>query len=326
MTEGFCGKPAAKRLRGRLSDEKGVVMPLVGIALIALFGLAAVGVDLGRVAGVATEAQTAADIAALAGLISVNEGHTATYGAHAALGENNVNGGVATTSLTALQEGYIDPDYNFTAGGLPTNAVRAEVGAVIDNILLSVIGAPQSTVTREAIATLAGLGSGIPTLPIVIGECHFEAGCQDQNCMPHIAQVPDAVDNTGWTGFFESTSSSSIIEYAPATAGCDGGGMEQFIRVGDYINVANGQNVPVLQDIVCYVKATGVDVFTIPIIECYHSYVQPQKVVGFAKIRIENATSKGSSKGFTLTGIWEAPRPGPPGGGEFGLSVISLVK
>jgi hypothetical protein len=102
--------------------------------------------------------------------------------------------------------------------------------------------------------------------------------------------------------------------------------VEQFIRVGDYINVANGQNVPVLQDIVCYVEMTGVDIFTIPIIECGHSYLQPQLVVGFAKIRIENATSTGPDKGFTLQGIWEAPRPGPPGGGEFGLSTISLVK
>jgi hypothetical protein len=84
--------------------------------------------------------------------------------------------------------------------------------------------------------------------------------------------------------------------------------------------------VPILQAIVCYVEATGVDEFTIPIVECGHAYNQPQLVVGFAKIKITNALSTGGDKGFTLQGIWEAPRPGPPGGGEFGLTAIALVE
>jgi hypothetical protein len=313
-------------LPGRLRNERGVALPLIGVAMIAIIGLAAVGIDTGRVAGVANEAQTAADIAALAGLYAVNEDNTAASGAEAALDENRVNGGMATASLTTIEEGYISPEYVFTAGGEPTNAVRAVVGATIDNILLGAIGAPQSTVTREAIATLSGLGSGIPTLPVVIGDCHFQADCDNQNCMPIIEQVPDHDDNTAWTGFFTSGSTNDVIDYAPGTDGCNGGGTEQFIRVGDYINIANGQNVPILQAIVCYVQATGVDIFTIPIVECGHAYNQPQLVVGFAKIKIENATSTGANKGFTLQGIWEAPRPGPPGGGEFGLSAIALVK
>jgi hypothetical protein len=109
----------------------------------------------------------------------------------------------ATASRPSLfdQEGYIGPDYVFTAGGMPTNAVRAEVTAVVNNILLDAIGAPVSTVKRDAIATLSGLGSGIPTLPVVIGDCHYDTSCEDQNCMPLINQAPDHEDNTAWTGF-----------------------------------------------------------------------------------------------------------------------------
>jgi len=173
---------------------------------------------------------------------------------------------------------------------------------------------------------LSGLGSGIPTLPVVIGDCHYDPTCDDQNCMPLINQVPDHDENTAWTGFFTSGSTADVIEYAPGTPGCDGGGVEEFIRVGDYINISNGQNVPILQAIVCYVEATGGDIFTIPIVECGHAYNQPQLVVGFAKIQITNALSTGGEKGFTLQGIWEAPRPGAPGGGNFGLTTIALVK
>ena len=311
----------------RLRDEKGVALPLVGIAMIAIVGIAGLGVDLGRVAGVANEAQAAADVAALAGLYAVNEGNTAASGANAVLLKNKVNGAVATTALSAIQEGYMDYDYVFTAGGGPfTNAVRAQVTTNVNNILLRAIGAPVSTVTRDATATLAGLGSGIPTLPVVIGDCHYTVNCTDQNCMPFINQAPDHDDNTAWTGFFTSGSTNDVIAYAPATSGCNGGGVQTLIKVGDYINIANGQNAPILHAIVCYVQATGTDTFTIPIIECGHSYNQPQLVVGFAKIKITNATATGSNKGFDLLGIWEAPKPGPPGGGNFGLNAISLVE
>jgi hypothetical protein len=313
-------------LPGRLNNEKGIAVPLVAVAMVAMIGMAAVGIDLGRVAGVANEAQAAADVAALAGLYAVNEGNTASSGATAVLNQNKVNGSVASTSLSAIQEGYMAEDYSFSAGGLPTNAVRAQVTAVVNNILLRAIGAPQSTVSREAIATLAGLGSGIPTLPVVIGDCHYTPNCDSQNCMPFINQAPDHEDNTAWTGFFTSGSTNDVIAYAPGTPGCDGGGVQTLIKVGDYINIANGQNTPILKAIVCYVEHTGIDIFTIPIVECGHSYNQPQLVVGFAKVQITDATATGGTKGFDLLGIWEAPKPGPPGGGNFGLTSIALVK
>jgi hypothetical protein len=259
-------------------------------------------------------------------MASVHEGYSAKYGAEPALNANKVNGRAATHSLTALEEGNIDSEYNFTAGGAPVNAVRAEVTTVVDNIVLSAIGSPQTPLTREAIATLSGLGSGIPTIPIVIGECHFDPDCGDQNCMPSLSQVPDPDDNSGWTGFFDSASQNDVLEYMPAAPGCQGGGEQQFIRVGDVINVGNGQTTPLLRAVECAIEYWGTTIFTIPIIECGHAYNQPKEVLGFAKIEVEDVIHSGSPKGIWLHGVWEGQRPGPPGGGEFGLLTMSLVK
>ena len=321
-----CANRLPKRQCNRLRDEKGVAIPIVAVALVALVGITAVGVDTGRVAGVANEVQTAADIAALAGMASVYEGHSAEYGANAALDLNKVNGSTATNSLTTIEEGYIDSDYNFTPGGTPANAVRAEVSTVVDNIVLGAIGHPQTPLTREAIATLSGLGSGIPTIPIVLGECHYDPTCEGQSCMPSLSQVPDPTDNSGWTGFFDSASNSNVMDYMPAAPGCTGGGEQQFIRVGDIIEIGNGQTTPLLRAVECAIEYWGTNIFTIPIIECGHAYNQGQAVLGFAKIEVDFVEHTGSPKGIWLHGIWEGQRPGPPGGGQFGLLTMSLVK
>jgi hypothetical protein len=294
--------------------------------MLALVGLAAVGIDTGRVASVANEAQNAADIAATAGAITlagVQDPDAAETSADQTLAMNFVNGVDASTALQTFEVGYIDPDYVFTAGMTPYNAARAVAGATVDNILLDVVGVEQSSVQREAIATLSGVGSGIPTLPIVIGECHFNADCYHQSCMPYLAQVPDPDDNSAWTAFFDSASNSHIFPYFPDPCG---GGVEQTIRVGDAINLGNGQVNPLLSRVDCLVNTYGQTQFTIPIVECDGNFNQAKTVVGFAKIEIDFVISSGSPKGIWLHGLYEGQQPGPPGGGQFGLMAVSLVK
>src|SRR5438876_8792746 len=57
-------QPAAQR--------KGAVLPLVTICLIALFGFVALAIDVGMMAVARTQAQSAADISALAGARTLN--------------------------------------------------------------------------------------------------------------------------------------------------------------------------------------------------------------------------------------------------------------
>jgi hypothetical protein len=310
-------------LKKRFKEERGVAVPLVAIVMTVLVAMAGVGVDTGRVASVATEAQNAADIAALAAVRAVADEDDPTSMANETLSQNSVNGGDASTYLTSLQLGNVDADYNFTVGGTPTNAVRAVVAATVDTIVLGSIGFPQATVTREAIATLAGMGSGVPTLPVVLGDCHFDPTCESQACMPYLSQVPDTTNNSAWTSFFlNNTNNNTVGAYINSPCG---DGDTQFIKVGDDINLNNGQSTPLLRDIQCLLN-NGMNTFVIPIVPCVGgTYNQDKPVVGFAKIEIDHVISTGSPKGIWLHGIYDGS-PGAPGGGNFGLNVVSLIK
>lgn len=309
-------------VKQRFKEERGVAVPLVAIVMTVLVALAGVGVDTGRVASVATEAQNAADAAALAAVRAVVDDEDPTTRANQVLAQNSINGSPATPYLETLEVGYIDPNYNFTAGGTPANAVRAAVVAEVDTVVLGAIGHPKATVTREAIATLAGMGSGVPTLPIVLGDCHFDPTCQSQSCMPYLSQVPNTTNNSAWTSFFVgNTSNSTVNDFMPEPCG---DGDQQFLKVGDDINLNNGQTNPLLRDIECLLN-NGMNTFVIPIVPCVGSYLQEKEVVGFAKIEIDYVVSNSSPKGVWLHGIYDGT-PGSPGGGSYGLNVVSLVK
>lgn len=309
-------------LKKRFKEERGMAVPLVAIVMTVLVAMAAVGVDTGRVATVATEAQNAADIAALAGIRAVADDEDPTTRANQVLSKNAIDGKTATPFLHTLQAGNLDVDGNFTSGGTPTNAVRAEIVAEVDTVVLGSIGVPKATVTREAIATLAGMGSGVPTLPVALGDCHFDPGCDSQACMPYLSQVPDTTNNSAWTSFFvNNTNNGTVSNYIDSPCG---DGNTQFLKVGDEINLNNGQSTPLLRDIECLVN-NGMTTFVIPIVPCPGSYNQEKEVVGFAKIEIDYVIDQGSPKGIWLHGIYDGS-PGSPGGGNFGLNVVSLVK
>lgn len=311
-----------QRLTTPLKNQRGIALPLVAVCMLAMVGLAAVGIDIGHVTSVANESQNAADIAATAGAIALAKNQDARTKADQTLAMNSVNNANAKTSLTTFEVGYMGPDYSFTSNMLPNNAVRAVAGATVQNILLDSIGYPTSVVSREAIATLAGIGSGIPTLPIVVGECHYNQQCYHQSCMPYLGQVPDTSNNSGWTAFFESASNPNINNYFPAPCG---GGVQQLINVNSIINLGNGQVTPLLNSVQCLLN-NGIRTFTIPIVECVGTFNQPKKIVGFAKVEVDYVISSGSPKGIWLHGLYEGQKPGPPGGGQFGLLAVTLVK
>lgn len=311
----------ARSLRKRWQDERGVAVPLVAIFMVVLIGLAGVGVDTGRVAGTATEAQNAADIAALAGVRALADEEDPTTRANQTLAMNKIDSSPAAGYLQSLEVGNLDSNYTFTANGTPSNAVRATVVAQVDTVVLGSIGFPNATVTREAIATLGGMGSGVPTLPITIGECNYQADCYHQSCMPYLAQAPNTTNNSAWTGFFTGASQSNISSLMPAPAG---NGNSTLIKVGDFINLTNGQSTPLLRDVEDLLD-DGQRTFVIPIVDCNGNFNQAQEVRGFAKIEIDYVKSTGSPKGIWLHGIYDGS-PGSPGGGNFGLNVISLAK
>jgi hypothetical protein len=317
------GVPAVfEGARHRLEDERGIAMPLVAVAMVALIAMTAVGVDTGRVATIATQAQNAADIAALAATRAVADDEDSTTRANETLGLNEINNMPAGSFLTSLEPGVFDENDVFTAGAEPTNAVRAVVTATVENIVLGAIGFPQATVSREAIATLSGMGSASPTLPIAIGDCNFDADCQEQDCMPYLGQIPNTSNNSAWTSYYGGNPNYSSVN--PYIASPCGGGNTEALTVGDSISLGNGTVGPLLGQIQCLLN-NGLDTFLVPIVPCPAGTTnQSKEVVGFAKVQIDQVRTV-TPRGVWLHALWEGTT-GTGGGGSFGFNVITLVK
>ena len=260
--------------------------------MTALVALTAVGVDVGHLAFTATEVQNLADVAATSGaqsLVIQGEG-TAQSGAQLALKENYIDGAKAHPShLQSLVLGNYNYDANtFQVGGAPANAVRATTGVTVNNLLGSVFGSPHSAVTRNATASFVSIGAGFPQLPITIGECAFDEDddddCLGAACLPTAIQVPSTQDNSAWTGFFAGANTSTITGLFPAA--CNGGGDPiPLIKVGDPINLNNGQIGPLLSRAEDCFAGDPSATYVVPVIECVN-FVQDVPVLGFATVKI----------------------------------------
>lgn len=143
---------------------------------------------------------------------------------------------------------------------------------------------------------------------------------QRQRCGGHSAE------HSAWTGFFDTASQSNIqSNHFPTQCGGNGIG-DVAVKVGDQIDLANGQMVPVLKSVDCMVNRLNLRRFIIPIVPCSTNFgSHPEKVVGFATVDIDRVVTNGTSAGIYLRGIFSAKTPGPAGGGNFGTGSVALV-
>ncbi len=318
------GQRIRVRLRHRhLDNERGAVLAAVGIGMIAVLAMVGVGFGLGRLTLAATEAQSAADVAALTGAMAMFTGSDPEDDALAALASNTIESWTAESTLDALQPGFYNYDTRkFFAGSLPTNAVMARVETTVNNGLAALLGTPTTDVEKIAYASFSGLRGASPTLPIVIGECHFEEDCFDQSCMPHLTQVPSTSDNSAWTGFFDGRSNTAVSRFFPTE--CDGDGKVQAIWIGDTIQIGNGQVSPLLDAVDCMYDL-GLTRHIIPIVNCNGNFNQTRQVVGFATIEVDYVIRTGNQKGIYLHAIFRSNATGAVGGSNFGTGNIALV-
>lgn len=313
-----------------LTNQRGVILPMTGIALIAVLFVAAAGVGFGRLTLASTEGQNAADVAALTGAMAVFNGDNPWADARDALEMNSIDTSDARGTLHSLQVGFYDydnRDFSVLAGVLTPNAVRAVVQTNVNNSLSAVFGNNTSEVTKVAYASFSGLRGGRPTLPIVIGECHFPDDCYNGACLPYLSQAPSPSDNSAWTAYFDKASKNKVEDYMPRTPNCaDGGGKTEEIWIGDRINISNGQITPLLRVIDCLVD-DGMTEFLVPIVNCDGNFNKDRDVVGFATIEVDDVIDKGSAhfKGIYLHAIMRADAVGALGGRSFGTGNISLV-
>jgi Flp pilus assembly protein TadG len=300
-------------------NERGVALVAFAVSMAALFALAAVAVDMGRLATVAEEVQAVADAAATGGAERLLKSGTAAQAqadAQAVVGQNMVAGATATIATSAIEVGQYNPTTNtFTPGATPPDAVRATPSATVQNLFVGIFGSSflNTTVTKTATAGFTGLGSAAPTLPLVIGDCNFgqfKECTLDPSCLPQAFQVP----SQGNSAFIKTGT------YLPASCGGNG----SVLNVGDTVNLTNGQtpNLKPVSD--CF--NSGVTQFTIPVVSCTSTAGNWQgsaQVVGFATVTVTAVQATGSPKTVTFNAI-ESQLTGPAGGIPFGTGNMRL--
>jgi hypothetical protein len=321
---------------GAARRNRGSVIAFLAVALAASMGLAVVAVDLAHLSTAAGEVQTLADAGATGAVRTlmrpdVGDDEVAAV-VDVLLAENTIDGVPGTSGAQrVVQVGGFDFETRaFTTAGTTRNAVRVSVTATVNNLVAGFYGVPQSDVTREAIAAFSGPRTGRPMLPLVIGRCHFEdyertGACAD---LPELTQVPDGTDGSGWTSLaLDPASASAALRYLPAD--CGGGGEEPpTVRVGDEINVMNGQANSVLKTVGDCVAA-GHDEFVVPIVEldCDGKFNRQKAVIGFATLDVTGVRTKGGDKGLDVSAVCSTGEPGlVPGGPDLGTRAAALVR
>jgi len=301
-------------------------MALVAFAISmgALFGLAAVAVDIGRISMVANETQNVADIAATAGAVNLlNNGtaSTARADAQAVVAQNRLAGANATIDTADIQVGTYNPQTNtFTNGANPPDSVRATKTTTVQNLFVGFFGPSfmNSTVTRSATAGFTGPGQAAVTLPLVIGDCAFGSLKQctlDPTCLPSLTQAPDPSNNSGWI--------KNDAPYYPAA--CGGPSTPTIVNVGDSLGLQGGQGTGNWLRTVENCFNQGIKEFTVPIVACDKSnFNQSAVVVGFATIDVTSIVDTTSAKGLNLKAVFKEDTGAPAGGGAYGMGKMRL--
>lgn len=320
----------------RRRSNRGSVLVLMGVGLVAFTGIAVVAIDLGHLSAASGEVQTLADAAAAAAARALMENAAGADEdpeaiADVVLAENAIDGASGGTAQREVQVGTFDfESRKFDPGGGPPNAARVVVSATVLNMVAGIYGDREAELSREAIAAFSGSASAHPSLPLAVGKCHFEKYQKSGRCsdLPSLTQAPNGKDGSGWTSLSSSSAGASTARrYLPADCG-GGGETPPRVRVGATINIMNGQANSVLKTVEDCFKA-GYRQFTVPIIDiaCNKNFNQQKTVVGFATITLKNVQTQGGKKGIELATICSADAAGEtPGGPDLGTRSAALVR
>jgi Flp pilus assembly protein TadG len=148
------------RVPSFVRDERGSVLPLVGLCMLVTFVVGAIVIDLGYQEALRSQMTAAADAAALAAVIELPYKEKATDAA-LRYAEKNMpeaaNGRVLRKD--DIEFGYWDRKHrSFYSGGKPTNAVRvtlhrsAKNGNAAPTFFLHLFGAQDADITIQSLA------------------------------------------------------------------------------------------------------------------------------------------------------------------------------
>lgn len=315
---------STKRAR---SGERGFALAAFALSMTALFALAAVAIDLGRIAHTANEVQNVADAAATAGATNLMNGGTASGAradAQSVVGQNMVAGSTASIQTAELQVGQYDPTTNvFANGATPPNAVKATPSATVQNLFAGFFGSSylNTTVSKTATAGFSGIGQAAPTLPLVIRDCQWQsiAACVNSSCLPPPLTLQPDGSNSCWSSLTTPNASKGTIEqYFPSV--CHGNQTPPTISVAQSVNLSNGTVNQLVND-VADCLAAGLNTFVVPIVACSSNCNQSAAVTGFATVQLSSV----NQPAHTFTINWAVNDiAGPAGGAAYGSGSMRL--
>jgi hypothetical protein len=341
--------------RTHRKNERGAALAVVGITMVLLVSMAAVGVDLGRLALTANEAQILADVGASSGARALLRRKSGESGldpetmAVNTIVENPIDGAPASgANVKSFEYGVWDRDLRqFAAAGInDANAVRVTTEATVENVFAPVMSADYATsrVERVAIGAMDCPSGGRPVLPVTFGDCFFENFDPDEDCGPAFSGPPTAtlaptqVDTACWTSLSDSASVGaarvrSMLD--PLCCSQCAGEEGPLLSTGDLINVQNGVDAAVLQAILGCEQA-GLVEYTVPIVKCGSDGTLDctgsgsREVVGFARVEISNVQFAGRAdeKGIDMAFFCDDGDGTVSGGGGLcvGAEVPAIVQ
>jgi Flp pilus assembly protein TadG len=309
------------------NGEQGFALVAFALSMTAFFALAAVAIDIGRIAHTANEVQNVADAAATAGATNLMNGGTASGAradAQAVVAQNMVAGSTASIQTSDLQVGQYDPTTNvFTNGATPPNAVKATPSTTVQNLFAGFFGSSymNTTVSKSATAGFSGIGQAAPTLPLVIRDCEWQSisACVNSSCLPPPLTLQPDGSNSCWSSLTTPNAAKGTVEqYFPSV--CHGTQTPPTISVADSVNLTNGTVNQLVND-VADCLAAGMNTFVVPIVACSSNCNQSAAVTGFATVQLSSV----NQPAHTFTINWAVSDiSGPAGGQTYGTGSMRL--
>jgi Flp pilus assembly protein TadG len=314
----------------RHRGESGTTLVLVALFVIALFGFAALTIDVGRVYKEKRHMQFATDAGAFAGVNMLNTNFSVgTPQDHAISEATDIAGanGVTASEISAsdahaIQVGYWDADHtNFVANAATLNAVRVSAKRTVDLTFAKVVGFSSMNPAVDSVATLGSVGrmSG-PIIPVVVTADDITTNCLGHgNCYGYYLTLNN--DDTVGSGKLGKV---DLGVFEPTGSYKNGGKVwgDDMTTNGCNCTVSVG-SVPAITGNADVQKAFAAlplySTFVIPVVEQFDfTGSGTANIVGFVLVELTNYSEKGSK--WTADVMFLASAQGDPSGGAIGGS------
>jgi len=175
-------------VRRMLVEERGDVLPMLAVSMVALLGMGGITIDVGRAYVLREQLQNSANAAALAasGAVynSAGSDSASSYAANfssTASGDANYNSNLPTVTSTVTTKCLNSLMLSGTCGSSGTsNAVQVKQTATLNTTFMSLFGVKTLTVSAEATASMQGVAQ--PWNVAIIVDTTGSMATTDSNC------------------------------------------------------------------------------------------------------------------------------------------------